>query len=59
MAKESKLVTLQVKINGTDDILVKEVPEHSLEAEYQALKLKADSMGASVEVPDLAPITVE
>ena len=59
MAKESKLVTLQVKINGTDDLLIKEVPEHSLEAEYQALKLKADSMGASVEVPDIVPITVE
>ena len=36
MAKESKLVTLQVKINGTEDLLIKEVPEHSLEAEYQA-----------------------
>ena len=29
MAKESKLVTLQVKINGTDDLLIKEVPEHT------------------------------
>lgn len=59
MAKESKLVTLQVKIDGTDDLLVKEVPEHSLEAEYQALKLKASTMGASNAVPDIAPLTVE
>ncbi len=59
MAKESKLVKLQVKIDGTDDLLIKEVPEHSLEAEYQALKLKASSMGASASVPDIAPITVE
>tara|TARA_Y100001937_G_scaffold107981_2_gene151194 strand:- start:1190 stop:1336 length:147 start_codon:yes stop_codon:yes gene_type:complete len=48
-----------VKIDGTDDLLIKEVPEHSLEAEYQALKLKASSMGASASVPDIAPITVE
>jgi hypothetical protein len=59
MAKESKLVQLTVKIDGTEDTLTKMVPEHSQEAEYMALKLKAQSMGSSVETPDLSPITIE
>ncbi len=58
MAKESKLVTLKLKIEG-DNYLYKEVPEHSLEAEYQALTLKVAAMASAGEVPDLAPITVE
>ena len=57
MAKESKLVTLKMRIEG-DNYLYKEVPEHSLEAEYQALALKVAAMASSAEVPDLEPIIV-
>ena len=57
MAKESKLVTLKLKIEG-DNYLYKEVPEHSLEAEYQAFALKAAAMASSEEVPDLEPINL-
>jgi hypothetical protein len=55
MAKESKLVRLKIKIEG-DNYIYKDVAEHSLEAEYAALVLKAASMTSVGEVPDLLPI---
>ena len=57
MAKESKLVTLKMKIEG-ENYLYKEVPEHSLEAEYQALALKVAAMASTEEIPDLEPINL-
>jgi len=48
-------VRLKVKIEG-DNYIYKDVAEHSLEAEYAALVLKAASMTSVGEVPDLLPI---
>ena len=62
MAKEKQMTTISAQVKNGDVVigtLVKEVPDHSLEQEWNALQLKALGLSTSDAVPDIAPVVVE